>query len=266
MIRDKILSQKIKEFEIQEYVSKSLDGAGISEVKLQMTPLGEKIVIDTSKPGLVVGRKGQSIRKISSVLKKKFGLENPQVEINEVRDAFLNPNVVAERISNTLEKYGINRFKAVGHKSMENIMRAGALGVEILISGKVPSSRAKRWRFYQGYLKKSGDIAVSGVRKAYTSARLKSGLVGIQVRIMTPDVKLSDNIRLKSEMETVVEENDAKEEKSEKKTEKKSTKKKVATKKKTTKKKVATKKKTTKKKVVKNEEKKETTKEATKEE
>ena len=49
-------------------------------------------------------------------------------------------------------------------------MKAGALGIEILISGKIPSSRAKRWRFYQGYLKKCGDISIEGVKTAYDVA------------------------------------------------------------------------------------------------
>jgi ribosomal protein S3 len=77
---------------------------------------------------------------------------------------------------------------------MADIMSAGARGVEILISGKVPSSRAKTWRFYMGYLKKSGDIAVSGVNTAYASAKLKTGIIGVQVRIMPSTTKLPDDI------------------------------------------------------------------------
>ena len=96
-------------------------------------------------------------------------------------------------------------------------MGAGALGIEIIISGKVPSSRAKSWRFYQGYLKKCGDIALTGVDTAYASAKLKSGVVGIQVRIMPPGTKLPDHIELIEEVQEVVEEvNEEKEEPKEK--------------------------------------------------
>ena len=73
-------------------------------------------------------------------------------------------------------------------------MNAGARGVEILISGKVPSSRAKTWRFYMGYLKKSGDVAVSGVHTAYAQAKLKTGIVGVQVRIMPSTTALPDDV------------------------------------------------------------------------
>jgi len=196
MIQRKILSRKILEFEINEYVRENLKGAGLSNVKLQITPLGEKIIVAASRPGLVVGRKGQYIRKLTNTLKKKFNMENPQIEIAEVQDPNLDAKIVAERIANTLERFGVNRFKGIGHKTMEDVMSAGARGVEIIISGKVPSSRAKRWRFYQGYLKKCGDVAVSYVREAFIQAHLKTGTIGIQVRIMTNDVRLPDDIRM----------------------------------------------------------------------
>jgi len=222
MIVRKIVDQQLKEFEIQEYVCDSLKRVGLSGVKLQMTPMGEKIIISASRPGMIVGRKGQSIRRLTSTLKRKFNLENPQIEINEIQDVNVDANIIAERIANSLEKFGPMRFKAIGHKAMEDVMNAGALGIEILISGKIPSSRAKKWRFYQGYLKKSGTVATEGVKTAYRAAQLKSGTVGIQVRIMPPDTVLPDDISIKSEeqqlneanaKETVKEKTDAKEKK-----------------------------------------------------
>lgn len=197
MIERKFVSQKIKEFAIKEYVRETLSRVGLSDVKLQRTPLGEKIIISSSRPGLVVGRSGSNISKLTKDLKQKFNLENPQIEIEEVLNLGLDANIIAEMIANSLEKFGLARFKGIGHKAMSDIMGAGALGVEILMSGKIPSSRAKTWRFYQGYLKKCGDIAVSQVKVAYAAANLKSGTVGIKVSIMTPDVKLPDRITVK---------------------------------------------------------------------
>lgn len=216
MIVRKIVDQQLKEFEIQEYVCDSLKRVGLSGVKLQMTPMGEKIIISASRPGMIVGRKGQSIRRLTSTLKRKFNLENPQIEINEIQDVNVDANIIAERIANSLEKFGPMRFKAIGHKAMEDVMNAGALGIEILISGKIPSSRAKKWRFYQGYLKKSGTVATEGVKTAYRAAQLKSGTVGIQVRIMPPDTILPDDISIKSEEQQA---NEAKEKESAKESE-----------------------------------------------
>lgn len=206
MNQRKILSQKIKEFEIGEFVAMNLKGVGLSSIKLVPTPLGEKIIINASRPGLVVGRKGQSIKKLTTMLKKRFSLENPQIEINEVKDVNLDPNIVAERIANSLERFGLSRFKGVGHKTMSDVMASGALGIEIIISGKVPSSRSKRWRFYQGYLKKCGQTAIDGVLKAYTVAQIKTGTVGITVKIMPPGLVLPDAVREHMSEEPVVEE------------------------------------------------------------
>ncbi len=238
MIQRKLIEQKIKEFQIQEFIKQNLKQVGLSHSKLQMTPLGEKIVIFASRPGLIVGRKGQSIKKLTNMLKKKFNLENPQIEINEVENLGLDPDIVAERISNSLERFGSMRFKGIGHKVMEDVMNSGALGVEILLSGKIPSSRAKRWRFYQGYIKKSGDIALKAVKKAYTTAELKTGTIGIQVRIMSPDVRLPDDIKFVEETVEEVKKESEKDSKTETPAKKEKKPKKKKTVKKTPKKKV----------------------------
>ncbi|MEE9525252.1 MAG: 30S ribosomal protein S3 [Candidatus Woesearchaeota archaeon] len=206
MIERDFVKQKKKEFQIQEFVVSTLSNVGHSKTRMQRTPLGEKIIIHASRPGLVVGREGKNIKNLTLALKKKFKLENPQIEIAEVEKINLDANIVAERIASSLERFGSSRFKGIGHKVMADAMGAGALGIEIIISGKVPSSRAKSWRFYQGYLKKCGDIAITGVDTAYAAAKLKSGVVGIQVRIMPPETKLPDHIELIEEKQEIVEE------------------------------------------------------------
>lgn len=224
MIERKFISENIKEFQIQEFIEQNLSKVGHSHTKMIRTPLGEKIVIYASRPGLIVGKKGANIKKLTKNLKRKFNLENPQIEIVEVEDIFLDPQIVAERIANALEVFGANKFKAIGHKTMVDIMSAGAKGVELLISGKLPSARAKRWRFYMGYLKKCGEAAISGIKKSYAQAHLKSGIIGVQVRIMPPDLVLPDRIRLREEAtETMPEEKKSEEKKADENSEVKNT-------------------------------------------
>lgn len=197
MIEREFVEQKKKEFQIQEFVSETLKNAGHSHTKLQRTPLGEKVVIYTSRPGLIVGRKGQTISKLTEVLKKKFGLENPQVEIAEVSNPMLDSRIVAERIVSELERFGANRFKGIMHKAAESVLGAGAVGVEIRMAGKLPGARAKRWRVAGGYLRKCGDAAVTYVDKTIMTSQLKSGVIGVQVRIMPQGFVMPDEIRLK---------------------------------------------------------------------
>lgn len=206
MIERQFISQKMKEFEVQEYFEKNLLRVGHSHTKIQRTPLGDKVIIFAARPGLIIGRQGTNIKTLTKTLKNKFKLENPQIEISEVENLNLDAQIVAENIANALERFGSQRFKGIGHKVMSDVTGAGGLGIEILISGKIPSSRAKTWRFYMGYLKKCGDIAVTGVNHAYAIARLKSGIVGIQVKIMPPTTKLPYHIEMKKAPLVVVEE------------------------------------------------------------
>lgn len=194
MIERKFVAENLKEFQIEEYMRSILGKAGISYIKLQRTPLGEKILVCASRPGIIVGKSGSNIAKLTKDLKERFHLDNPQIELLEAENPMTDANIVAESIANSLERFGTARFKGIGHKAMSDIMNAGARGVEILISGKVPSSRAKTWRFYMGYLKKSGDVAVSGVHVAYAQAKLKTGIVGVQVRIMPSTTALPDDV------------------------------------------------------------------------
>lgn len=203
MIERQFTSQKLKEFQIQEFISQELSNAGHNRIEIKRTPLGEKIIIYTSKPGLVVGRKGENIQHLTESLKKKFSIENPQIEITEVENAFLDPHFIIDRIASVLQRFGSQRFKSTGYRTLQEIMDAGAIGAEIIISGTVPSTRARSWRFSAGYLKKSGNISQNLIKKANGQALLKQGIIGIKVSIMTPDIKLPDKITVKPKEEKI---------------------------------------------------------------
>ena len=240
MIEREIIKKKLKEFEILEYIAEVLDRPGYSHTTIQKTPLGEKVTIFTSKPGFIVGRKGSNIKALTEALKIKFGFENPQVEVSEIDDPNLNPHSVAKHIVHTFERFGPQRFKFLGYKMLDTIITAGAVGAEIVISGRgVPSQRSRTWRFSAGHLKKSGDVAESLISKGFAVAHLKSGSVGVKVSILTPDVKLPDSIKIKDiptkKQEEVID--GEKEKEVQKEIEEKSDKKEKSTKKKTTNKK-----------------------------
>jgi len=202
MIERNILSQKFKEFKIREYIASQFLKTGYSYTKIQRTPLGDKITIFTTRPGLVVGRKGENIKKLTITLKKRFKLENPQIEIGEVENPFLDAQSIAEKIAYSLEKFGSTSFKSIGYKTLQSIMEGGAMGAEIVVSGKIPSARSKTWRFVDGYLKKCGYISDTQVIRGESTAHLKVGAVGITVSIMPPTIRLPDNILMRNEQKT----------------------------------------------------------------
>ncbi len=195
MIEKEVIKKKLKEFEVMEYIENVVDKPGYGFTEIQRTPLGEKVIIHTSKPGLIVGRKGVSIRELTEVLKTRFNFENPQIEVSEIDNPNLSPHSIAKYITHTFQRFGPARFKFLGYKLLGDIIKAGAIGAEIVISGRgVPSQRSKTWRFSAGHLKKSGDISENHMKRGFATAQLKSGAIGVKVSILTPDVKLPDYI------------------------------------------------------------------------
>jgi small subunit ribosomal protein S3 len=189
----KTVALKKEEFAIKEYVKNTLGKGKISRIKIDYTPVGEKIIVSTSKPGLVIGRGGENIKNLTEIMKTQFKLENPHIEIDEIQNPDFDSQLVADDIALSLEKLGPLKFKVVAYRALQKIINAGAQGVEIRLSGKLPSSRAKSWRFAQGYLKKTGDSAKI-VDRAQALAQTKPGTVGIKVSILSPDKKLLDRM------------------------------------------------------------------------
>ncbi|MFH1209568.1 MAG: 30S ribosomal protein S3 [archaeon] len=207
MIEKVIVKKNVREYIIQEYIANKLPKACYSKIELRKTPLGEKIIIHTSRPGLVVGRKGSNIQILSETLKNIFGIENPQIEVAEIENPNLDPKSVAEYIVSSFEKFGPKRFKSLGYGALQNIMDAGAQGAEIVITGRgVPSSRSKRWRFSAGHLKKSGNVSENLIKRALVVAELKSGAIGVKVNILTPDIQLPDVIKPKIDIKEIKQE------------------------------------------------------------
>jgi len=222
----KVTKFKKDEFSLREYVRNSLGKGKVSRVKIEYAPVGEKIMISTSKPGLIIGRGGEKIEELTRVLKKKFGLENPHIEIDEIKKPEFDAQIMADEIALSLERFGPLRFKVVAYRTLQRIMDAGALGVEIRLSGKLPSSRARTWRFAQGYLKKTGDPA-KVVDRAQATAQTKPGIVGVKVSILSPEAVLIDKITLdEAFIEKIQKNREAEEKKPEKEKEKKVSKKK----------------------------------------
>jgi small subunit ribosomal protein S3 len=190
-----VVKFKKEEFAVREYIKTSLGKGKVSRVKIEYTPVGEKIIISTNRPGLVIGRKGERIFELTAVLKNKFKLENPHIEIDEIIKPEFDAQIMADEIALGLEKFGPLKFKVIAYKALQRIMNAGALGVEIRLSGKLPSSRAKSWRFAQGYMIKTGDSA-KVVDRAQSTALTRPGVVGIKVEILSPEAILKDKINI----------------------------------------------------------------------
>jgi len=220
----KFIQLKKDEFNVKEFIKNNLGKGKISSVGIEYTPIGEKIIVSTNKPGFVIGRRGEKIAELTKALKTKFKLENPHIEIQEIMKPEFDAQSVADDIALSIERLGNLKFKVIAYKVLEKIMKAGALGAEIRLSGKLPSERAKSWRFAAGYLKKTGDTAKI-VNKAEATAITILGVTGIKVSILPPDAHIHDQIDVNEELKSKIRVNKIKKPEAETKKPRKRTKK-----------------------------------------
>ena len=182
-LEKRFVKEAIRNRDVEEFLANEFTRAGYSHCEIQRTPLSIRITVYAHKPGLIIGRGGKNIDAMTQTLKEKFGFENPQLDVQEVKDPNLDPLIISKWIASSIER-GLN-YKRVANLALEKIMGAGAVGTAIRIAGKIGSDMARVEKFSAGYLKYSGDISDSVVRKAYAQANVKLGIIGIQVRILT---------------------------------------------------------------------------------
>ncbi len=194
----RFITESMKKTEIDEFLQKKLEKAGYGGVNLAKTPLGTHIVIYAMRPGLVIGRGGETIRELATVLEENFKVSNPQISVSEIEVPELNAYVVASRVTSALQR-GVH-FRRAGFWALNQVMDAGALGAEIVISGKLRTERARFEKFRAGYLPRCGEPALKYSRKAEVHVQLKPGIFGVRVKIMPPEAQFPDKIKIVEEL------------------------------------------------------------------
>ncbi len=185
--------------QIDEFFQDELGRAGYGGMDVAKTPMGTQIVLKAEKPGMVIGKGGKNIRKITSTLEEEFDLEDPQIDVQEVDEPDLNARIVADRLANALERGWY--FRKAGHTTIDRIMESGALGAEIVLSGKVTGARSRVEKFNRGYIKHNGEPAEDIVDHGVATAVMKLGTIGVQVKIIPPDAELPDDFEVYEDVE-----------------------------------------------------------------
>jgi len=195
-VERKFIEDAIARFKVADFLEKELDRAGFSRVEIQRTPMVTRIAVEVTNPGRVIGKKGRSIRDLTDAVHSEFGIENPQISVVEVANPDLEPRLVAKRVVKLIEM-GKNTRRIL-HAALKTVMSAGALGAEIVASGKIAAKggRARSLRVSAGYIPKSGEPGRL-VRVAHVTAYPKSGAIGVLVRIVPPGTEFPDKKVLK---------------------------------------------------------------------
>ncbi|MFT4881238.1 MAG: small subunit ribosomal protein S3 [Salinirussus sp.] len=185
--------------QIDEFFADELGRAGYGGMEVAKTPMGTQIVLKAEKPGMVIGKGGKNIRKVTNTLETEFELEDPQVDVQEVDEPDLNARIVADRLANALERGWY--FRKAGHTTIDRIMEAGALGAEIVLSGKVTGARSRVEKFNRGYIKHNGEPAEDIVDHGQGVAVMKLGTIGVDVKIIPPGADLPDDFQIYEDVE-----------------------------------------------------------------
>jgi small subunit ribosomal protein S3 len=188
------IEDSIKKAEIDEFLRNEFERAGYGGVSITKTPLGTHLVVYTMRPGIVIGRGGETIRELAVILEDKFNLPSPQISVAEIEIPELNAHVVASRIASALKR-GVH-YRRAGFWGLNQMMEAGALGAEVIISGKLRTDRARYEKFRTGYLPKSGEPPRKYMRTAELHVQLKPGILGVKVRLIPPDAEFPDQLKV----------------------------------------------------------------------
>ena len=150
-------------------------------MEISKTPTGTKIVLHVTRPGIVIGRKGTGIKELTEKIQTDFGYKNPQISVEEVQKPELSPSVMCNRMASHIERG--TAFRRATMWTMNQIMEAGAMGVQITISGKLRGDRSAFEKHTQGILPRAGNYAKNIVTEDIVHTKTPMGLIGIKIRI-----------------------------------------------------------------------------------
>lgn len=191
--QEKFIEDAITRFRVSKFLESELDRAGFSRVGIQRTPMVTRIAVEVTNPGRVIGKRGKSIQDLTDAIHNRFKIENPQISVVESTNQNLEPRLVAKKICRYIEMG--KKIRAILHAGLRDTMRSGALGAEIVASGKIAAKggRSKTFRVMAGYIPKAGEPARQ-VAVAHVTAYPKSGAIGVLVRIVLPGTIFPDKV------------------------------------------------------------------------
>lgn len=187
-VERKFVKSGLDRAQMAEYFGKQLERAGYGGMSINRTPMGTQVTIFAEKPGMIIGKGGKTIHKLTHDLEAIFHVDNPQIDVQEVKIPELNAKMMASRLAGAIER-GLY-FRKAGHNMLRRIMESGALGCEIDIAGKLTGPRKRTEKFVAGNMLHAGNPAMELVDKGFAIAIKKLGIIGCRVRIVPPSVTL----------------------------------------------------------------------------
>ena len=177
-----------QDLQIKKYVEKKLKNASISKINIERAAKKLRLSIYSSRPGIIIGKKGADIETLKNDLSKMSSLE-VFLDIKEVRKPEVEAKLVAENIASQLEKR--ISFRRAMKKAVQSAMRLGAKGVKVVCSGRLGGAEIARTEKYH-----EGSVPLHTLRGdidyATAEAETTYGICGIKVWINKGEILLKD--------------------------------------------------------------------------
>jgi small subunit ribosomal protein S3 len=167
-----------KDIEVRDFLRKKLANAGISKVIIERPAKNAKITLYTARPGVVIGRKGEEIETLRAELRRRMGLPDVALNVEEVRKPEVDAQLIADSITSQLEKRIM--FRRAMKRAMQNAMRLGAQGIKIMSAGRLNGIEIARTEWYR-----EGRVPLHTLRAdidyGFSEAKTTYGIIGVKV-------------------------------------------------------------------------------------
>ena len=176
-----MLNEDIK---VRDFLRKKLSHASVGRIIIERPARNAKITIFSSRPGVVIGKKGEDIENLKSSLQKMMGVP-VHVNIEEVRKPETDAQLIADNIAQQLEKRVM--FRRAMKRAMQNAMRLGAQGIKINSAGRLNGIEIARSEWYR-----EGRVPLHTLRAdidyGFSEAKTTYGVIGIKVWVFKGEV------------------------------------------------------------------------------
>jgi len=204
VIEKLFVREGIKKVRLNEFFEKELERAGYGGMEIKRTPMGTQITVKVEKPGMIIGKDGRRIKRLTEEVAMRHELDNPQLDVQPIEIPDLCATLMANRLAKLIERGW--HFRRAGRSMLQRIMEKGTFGCEIVMSGKLKGPRGRTEKMVEGYIKHCGEVAEEMVDRGYAIAKVKSGVIGVQVWIVRPDAERPDAFRIIKKEEPEVKE------------------------------------------------------------
>ncbi|MGQ9623469.1 MAG: 30S ribosomal protein S3 [Candidatus Caldatribacteriaceae bacterium] len=183
--KKKYTNYLLEDLKIRRYIKNRFYRSGISRVEVERLANQVKIIIKTSRPGIVIGRKGSEVEKLRQELQKLIGNQNVQISVEEVPVPEIDAQLVAENITLQIERRV--SYRRAMKQAIARALRMGAKGVKISCSGRLAGAEIAREEWYR-----EGRLPLQTLRAdidyGFAEALTTYGKIGVKVWIFKGEV------------------------------------------------------------------------------